>query len=141
MTRALEGFNLPLRVPSASPLPLFDEPSIQPLPHVLVDGRPLKKLRYAHRGLVQGDAKSLAIAMASIVAKVTRDRVMIALDADFPAYGFASHKGYGTPAHQAAIAEHGATLYHRATFLKNTLMPYSSSNATESQAIFPLSRC
>jgi len=66
--------------------------------------------------LVRGDQKSLSIAAASILAKVTRDQRMIELDAEFPGYGFASHKGYGAAAHRAALAERGLTPIHRRRF-------------------------
>ncbi len=65
---------------------------------------------------MRGDAKSLSIAAASVVAKVTRDRALMALDREFPAYGFAQHKGYPTAQHYAALAEHGPTIHHRLTF-------------------------
>ena len=66
--------------------------------------------------VVRGDALSLSIAAASVLAKVTRDRIMVALDADFPVYGWAGHKGYPTAAHYAAIAEHGPSVHHRRSF-------------------------
>ena len=66
--------------------------------------------------VVKGDALSLSIAAASVLAKVTRDRIMVALDADFPAYGWAGHKGYPTAAHYAAIAAHGPSIHHRRSF-------------------------
>lgn len=66
--------------------------------------------------IVKGDAKSLSIAAASIIAKVTRDRLLVALDAEHPAYGFAGHKGYPTAQHYAALAAHGPTPHHRRTF-------------------------
>jgi ribonuclease HII len=65
---------------------------------------------------VRGDAKCVSIAAASIVAKVTRDAMMIELGRAFPAYGFERHKGYPTPEHQAAIARHGVTAHHRRSF-------------------------
>lgn len=88
---------------------------------VLVDGRPMKKLGFAHLGLVKGDARSLAIAMGSIVAKVTRDRLMQTLDVDVPNYGFARHKGYATSTHRAAIRAHGPSIHHRQLFLRSLL--------------------
>jgi ribonuclease HII len=89
------------------------EPAAQ---HVLVDGRPVKSLRIPNTPLVKGDARSYSIAAASVLAKVTRDRLMAAYDAQFPGYGFAEHKGYGTPQHLAAIAERGACAIHRKSF-------------------------
>ena len=70
-------------------------------------------------GIIKGDAKSVSIAAASIVAKVTRDQLMVAYDDLYPGYGFAEHKGYGTAAHYGAIREKGLTPIHRRSFLKN----------------------
>jgi ribonuclease HII len=90
---------------------------LNPLPpHALVDGRPVKTLRVPQTAIVKGDARSYSIAAASVLAKVTRDRLMRAYAAQFPAYGFAEHKGYGTAKHLAAIAQHGACPIHRKTF-------------------------
>ena len=88
---------------------------------VIVDGRSLKPFPYAHEGVVKGDGKSLSIAMASIAAKVSRDRAMASLDEAYPAYGFARHKGYGTHAHRAALKAHGASPMHRSLFLRKVL--------------------
>jgi len=90
---------------------------LKPLPpHALVDGRPVKTLRVPQTAIVKGDARSFSIAAASILAKVTRDRLMLEYHLQFPAYGFAEHKGYGTAKHLAAIAQHGACPIHRLTF-------------------------
>lgn len=90
---------------------------LQPLPpHALVDGRPVKTLRVPQTAIVKGDARSYSIAAASVLAKVTRDRLMLEWHAQFPEYGFAEHKGYGTAKHLAAIAKHGACPIHRLTF-------------------------
>lgn len=90
---------------------------LRPLPpHALVDGRPVKTLRVPQTAIVKGDARSFSIAAASVLAKVTRDRLMLKYDQEFPAYGFALHKGYGTAKHLAAIAKHGACPIHRMTF-------------------------
>ena len=83
---------------------------------VLVDGNKAPRLDCATRTIVQGDAKCLSIAAASIVAKVTRDAMMAELARDYPHYGFDRHKGYGTPEHHAAIAKHGVTPHHRRSF-------------------------
>ena len=83
---------------------------------VLVDGLPVPGLPYPSRSLVKGDAQSLLIAAASIVAKVTRDREMEELDTAFPGYGFAGHKGYGTAAHLAALRRLGPCPHHRRSF-------------------------
>ncbi len=69
--------------------------------------------------IIKGDAKSISIAAASILAKVTRDHMMMEYDTLFPEYGFAKHKGYGTAVHTAAIREHGPCPIHRKTFIKN----------------------
>ena len=82
----------------------------------LVDGFRLGPTAPAHRAVVDGDTKSAAIAAASIVAKVTRDRVMRRLDALYPRYGFARHVGYITPGHSAAVRAHGPSEQHRRSF-------------------------
>ena len=90
---------------------------LQPAPeHALVDGRPVKTMPVPHTAIVQGDARSYSIAAASVLAKVTRDRLMRDYHVQFPEYGFADHKGYGTAKHLAAIARHGACPIHRKTF-------------------------
>lgn len=83
---------------------------------VLVDGLPVPGLPFPSRALVKGDAQSLLIAAASIIAKVTRDREMEELDRAFPGYGLAQHKGYGTPAHLAALRKLGPSPHHRRSF-------------------------
>jgi ribonuclease HII len=89
-----------------------------PLPpdHVLVDGLPVKSLTIPQTAIVKGDARSFSIAAASVIAKVTRDRLMLALHARYPAYGFDQHKGYPTPEHLAALRAHGPCPEHRRTF-------------------------
>ena len=85
--------------------------------HVLIDGRDIPPgLPCAGAAVIGGDAKSLSIAAASIIAKVTRDRLMARLDEIYPAYGFARHAGYGTKAHLAAIQKHGPCPAHRLGF-------------------------
>lgn len=84
--------------------------------HALVDGLPVKGLPVPHTALVKGDAHSLLIACASIVAKVTRDRLCAELDARFPGYGFAAHKAYGTKAHLEALRRLGPCPEHRRSF-------------------------
>ena len=69
--------------------------------------------------IVKGDAKSVSIAAASIVAKVTRDRMMVEYDENMPEYGFASNKGYGSAAHIAALKQHGPSPIHRRSFIGN----------------------
>ena len=87
--------------------------------HALVDGLAVKGLPVPHTPVVKGDAKSFSIAAASILAKEHRDRLMMDWDVRFPAYGFARHKGYGTPQHRSAIMEHGPCALHRRSFLGN----------------------
>lgn len=77
--------------------------------------------------IIKGDAKSVSIAAASIVAKVTRDRLMVQYDELFPEYGFASNKGYGAPKHLEALQKYGPTAIHRRSFLKNLADRYSDS--------------
>lgn len=90
---------------------------LEPSPRVvLVDGNRPPKLRCETQCIVQGDAKCLSIAAASIVAKVTRDRMMVELGRTFPGYGFERHKGYSTPEHFAAIDRLGVTRHHRRSF-------------------------
>ena len=84
---------------------------------VLIDGRDIPQgLRCEAQAIVKGDASSQSIAAASIIAKVTRDRLMTRLALAYPAYGFEAHKGYGTPAHAQRISRHGPCPYHRMTF-------------------------
>ena len=82
----------------------------------LVDGLPVKGLPCSHDAIVKGDAKVKSISCASILAKVTRDRIMIEADKLYPEYGFAGHKGYGTKAHIEAIEKYGVCPIHRMTF-------------------------
>ena len=84
--------------------------------HALVDGLRVKSLVVPQTPVVKGDARSYSIAAASVLAKVTRDRVMVAADARWPEYGFAQHKGYPTPEHLAALAKHGPCPIHRRSF-------------------------
>ena len=90
---------------------------LAPLPDLaLVDGLPVRGLPVPHRAIVGGDAASLSIAAASVMAKVTRDRLMVELAAQFPAYGFERHKGYGTREHLEALRRHGPCPAHRKSF-------------------------
>ncbi|MAD60015.1 MAG: ribonuclease HII [Myxococcales bacterium] len=88
------------------------------LPHlVLVDGsHKIPKLSLAQEAIIKGDQRSYHIAAASIIAKVTRDQIMQEADLEFPGYGFAQHKGYGTKAHQKALQEKGVCLIHRRNY-------------------------
>lgn len=84
---------------------------------LLIDGNIFRpKFPYYHRTIIGGDAKSLSIACASIIAKVYRDRVLDIYDRIFPQYGFAKHKGYPTESHRQAIKIHGVSIIHRKTF-------------------------
>jgi ribonuclease HII len=83
---------------------------------LLLDAIHLPGIELLQRSIIKGDALCLSIAAASIIAKVTRDRMMIQLHEHFPIYGFAQHKGYGTEYHLVALREHGATPHHRRSF-------------------------
>lgn len=94
--------------------------AVQALPHppdfLLIDGNRLPATEIPAEAIVQGDALSVSIAAASILAKVTRDRVMDAFDQQWPEYGFKQHKGYGTPEHLKALRLHGPCPIHRTSF-------------------------
>ena len=83
---------------------------------VLVDGNRAPAIECAVQTIIKGDALSLSIAAASIIAKVSRDRMMARLDVQYPGYGFAQHKGYGTAQHSAALTRLGVTPMHRRSF-------------------------
>ncbi len=103
MNRAIDGLNVSAEV-------------------ALIDGnRVPKDIKIPCETVIKGDSKSYSVAAASILAKVTRDRLLYEYDKQYPQYGFAGHKGYGTKAHYAAIAEHGITPVHRPSFLKNVI--------------------
>ena len=84
--------------------------------HALIDGLPVKPFPCAHTAIVGGDGLSLSIAAASVFAKVARDRRMLELDAVYPQYGFAKHKGYGTALHLARLQQYGPSPVHRRSF-------------------------
>ncbi len=99
---------------------------------VLVDGNhKIKGYMGKQEEVIKGDAKSLSIAAASIVAKVTRDRMMLEVDKEFPEYGFAKHKGYGTKLHREILLEKGPCKYHRKSFLKKILGDESQDKISE----------
>lgn len=101
MNRAIEGLSVPAD-------------------YALIDGnRVPKDIKIDCETVVKGDSKSLSIAAASILAKVSRDRLVLEYDKEFPEYKFADHKGYGTTAHIEAIKKYGPCKYHRPSFLKN----------------------
>ena len=90
---------------------------LSPAPeHALVDGNPVKSLRFPQTAIVKGDARSYSIAAASVLAKVTRDRMAAEWDQQWPEYGFGVHKGYGTPQHLEAIRKYGPCPIHRRSF-------------------------
>lgn len=90
---------------------------LAPIPdHALVDGPHIFSLRCPQTAIIDGDAKSFSIAAASVIAKVTRDRLMVEMDKLYPHYGFKDHKGYSTAQHLAAIQQHGACPIHRRSF-------------------------
>ncbi len=84
--------------------------------YALIDGLPVQPFPIPHTALVRGDASCASIAAASIIAKVTRDRLMDTFARDFPGYGFEQHKGYATAAHLASLREHGPCAIHRRSF-------------------------
>ncbi len=84
--------------------------------HALVDGNQMPRLICPATTVIKGDARSISISAASIVAKVTRDAIMADLDRDHPGYGFAAHAGYGTKAHRDALERLGVTPHHRRSF-------------------------
>jgi len=114
---------------------LFECTPIERRSHLMVDGRPLKGFAYEHEAIVQGDGQSLSISLASIVAKVTRDRMMEEMDSEFPQYGFAGHKGYGVQMHRDAVLEHGACSEHRELFLRKILEHSSDDFESNQQEI------
>lgn len=124
MRRAIEGIYPPTAFEQKVEPDLFTPPEVlaafQPTVscRVLIDGLALKKFPYPHHSVIDGDARSLCIAMASIVAKVTRDRMMTALEEKHPGYGFGQHKGYGTPEHCEALLKLGRCVQHRDLFLR-----------------------
>jgi len=89
---------------------------IQP-EHILIDALTLKDVDIPQTGIVKGDATSVSIAAASILAKVTRDRMMVEYESAYPGYGFAQNKGYGTKAHYEGLDKNGITPIHRRSFL------------------------
>ncbi|MBR5430375.1 MAG: ribonuclease HII [Firmicutes bacterium] len=87
-----------------------------PAAYLLVDGTELDGVELPQQGLIKGDARSVSIAAASVLAKTARDRLMIALDSEYPGYGFARHKGYPTAEHKEALRRLGPCPIHRLTF-------------------------
>ncbi|MBQ6631238.1 MAG: ribonuclease HII [Romboutsia sp.] len=89
--------------------------------YLLIDAATIPGINIDQKPIIKGDSKSISIAAASILAKVTRDNIMYQYDEMFPEYGFKSHKGYGTKEHYEAIEKYGITRIHRKSFLKNVL--------------------
>ena len=124
MRRAIEGIYPPEAFVQKTEPDLFasaeEIAAFQPRvsARILIDGLALRNFPYPHTGIVSGDARSLSIAMASIIAKVTRDRLMNELDRTYPGYGFAQHKGYGTEEHREAVLKRGRCREHRDLFLR-----------------------
>lgn len=138
MRRALDDILEKTGILRHDPDPLFAiaEESAKPSEtlsrwRVLLDGKPMRALGYPHEAIVKGDSRALCIAMASVVAKVTRDRMMLALDCDYPHYDLASSKGYATVMHRSAIVENGATPIHRSLFLRKLLEEQEFSDCQE----------
>ncbi len=118
MRRALASLGVSLLAEDED-MPLWEPlPERANCPRVLVDGRPLRNLGHAHQALVGGDGTSLAIALASVLAKVERDVWMEKAHNDHPSYGWATNRGYGTKAHIDALRAHGPTPLHRESFLQ-----------------------
>jgi len=138
MRRALEGIYPPTAFERKDEPDLFasdaEKAAFEPTVscQILIDGLPLRHFPYPHQGIVGGDGRSLGIAMASIIAKVTRDRLMDDLDKVHPGYGFAQHKGYGTEEHREAILRIGRSAVHRDSFLRKL---YAQPRDLEGQMI------
>jgi ribonuclease HII len=110
-----------------------------PLTAILVDAMPLQLENYTHaisvHAFIEGERLSISVAAASIVAKVTRDRLMTHINSILPGYGFAQHKGYGTPEHHSIILAKGTTLIHRKTFV-NTVYKKENSDVNNQQLLW-----
>jgi ribonuclease HII len=139
MRRALEGIYPPTAFVRKEEPDLFaseqEKAAFRPTVNarILIDGLPLRHFPYPHDGVVSGDARSLCVAMASIIAKVTRDRMMDALDQAHPGYGFAQHKGYGTEEHREALLKLGRCPVHRDSFLRKL---FARPRDLEGQMVF-----
>lgn len=120
------GYNTPARIDEINILQATYEAmreaigKLSPAPDLLLnDAVTIPKISIKQVPIIKGDAKSISIAAASIVAKVTRDRLMVKYDEIYPEYGFASNKGYGSAMHMEAIRKYGPTPIHRKSFMKN----------------------
>ncbi len=103
--------------------------------YVLTDGFPVPGLGRPALAVPSGDRAAACVSAASVLAKVTRDRIMVDLDAELPAYGFAEHKGYCTPGHGSALAEHGPSAVHRYSFVNVASAMNTAMNAAMNAAI------
>ena len=120
LVRQLIRYELPFVSRASETNELSDEPSGHPIispDYILADAVHIPEISIPQQGIIKGDAKSVSIAAGSIIAKVTRDHIMYEYDKQYPEYGFASHKGYGTAAHISAIREHGMLDIHRRSFI------------------------
>ena len=97
---------------------MLKEKTGENIDYVLFDAMTIPEVEKPQSSIIKGDAKSVSIAAASIVAKVYRDRMMVDYDTTYPGYGFASNKGYGTKVHYEGLDEKGLTPIHRRSFLK-----------------------
>lgn len=113
--------------------PSGDSPGVFP---ILIDGRPIRTFPAPHTGVVKGDQRSLAIALAGIHAKEWRDARMRELDAELPGYGFSVHKGYGTAAHLEALRSMGPSPHHRPLFLRKFHAANGSSPVEIQDSLF-----
>jgi ribonuclease HII len=93
----------------------------QPFDLLLLDGRPMRQLGLEHRAVVDADAKCYSVACASILAKITRDRLLTKLASRYPGYAWERNSGYGTPAHLSGLRERGLTAHHRRSFCASAL--------------------
>ena len=97
---------------------MLDEKGYGRIEHLLIDAVELENVDIPQTSIIKGDANSISIAAASIIAKVTRDRMMVSYSEKYPGYGFEKNKGYGTKAHYEGIEKYGITPIHRRSFLK-----------------------
>lgn len=115
----LEATKLAMKEAVNQACAMLNQKGLAQLQHLLIDGLILKDLPIPQTGIVKGDSKSVSIAAASILAKVTRDRMMLEFHRQYPEYGFDRNKGYGTKVHYEGVALHGLCPLHRRTFFKN----------------------
>ncbi|MCC5788653.1 MAG: ribonuclease HII [Opitutales bacterium] len=111
----------PIRPKKRGDLLIGLEPKSQKTWRLLIDGRPLRPFPWPHEAVIKGDAKSLAIGLASVLAKVSRDQMMVDLDKECPGYSFGTHKGYGSEVHREILKEKGPSRFHRPSFLRKIL--------------------